>query len=394
MAGDMDFIGFTYNGKHSWRDLGIYRTSDGARYNENLAASLNDKVTDVPGGDGQYYFYTRLKNKTFSLSYAFDSLTESGLRQLKQVFDGTGIHDLIFDEAPYKTWSAKITGTPTIKHLCFTDDEGNRVYKGEGSLTFTCYWPYARSSDLTGFEVRESATRAPGRTWIDCHLFAEGGSTLQYNCDFPVSIAWAERHGTEWKDKEIKVLDDPKASYTFSKPIWIKQIYIGGNTNAASITLTLDNKEYNYTSNGVIEYLDESLDGRNINHYALSKFPNKPEWAPASGMLNKPGHGENYGDLPTAFIYYKNNVSKDETIALTIDVITEASATSTTLAEIVIHEACQELKWDSKTGLVTCKDRENRRPVNYSGNSLATIPVGNNTLTNFNGTLTYNYWYY
>lgn len=144
---DMDFIGFTYNGKHSWRDLGIYRTSDGSRYNESLTSSLNDKTTDVPGGDGQYYFGTLSKNKTFSVSYAFDQLSEAGLRQLKQIFDGKGIHELIFDETPYKVWSAKVTGNASIKHICFTNSEGQRVYKGEGSLTFTCYYPYAHTPD-------------------------------------------------------------------------------------------------------------------------------------------------------------------------------------------------------------------------------------------------------
>jgi hypothetical protein len=29
---DYDFIGFTYNKVHSIRDLGIYRVSDGSRY--------------------------------------------------------------------------------------------------------------------------------------------------------------------------------------------------------------------------------------------------------------------------------------------------------------------------------------------------------------------------
>jgi hypothetical protein len=74
---DMDFIGFTYNGKHSWRDLGIYRTSDGgARYSGGLTATMTDKTADVPGRDGQYYFGTTFKNKTFTINYAFDELTE------------------------------------------------------------------------------------------------------------------------------------------------------------------------------------------------------------------------------------------------------------------------------------------------------------------------------
>lgn len=140
----MDFIGFTYNGYHSIRDLNIYRTSDGSRYNENLTATMTDKTADVPGGDGQYYFGTQFKNRTFNVSYAFDALSESGLAKLKEVFRGDGIHELIFDETPYKVWSAKVTGTASIKHLCF-EENGERVYKGEGSITFTCYYPYAHT---------------------------------------------------------------------------------------------------------------------------------------------------------------------------------------------------------------------------------------------------------
>lgn len=151
----MDFIGFTYNGLHSFRDLKIYRTSDGSRYNENLTATMTDKTADVPGGDGQYYFGTTFKNRTFNINYAFDKLNEVELQQLKTVFSGDGIHDLIFDELPYKVWSAKITGTASIKHLCFNDDNNQRVYKGEGSITFTCYYPYARTPDKLWVEQRD-----------------------------------------------------------------------------------------------------------------------------------------------------------------------------------------------------------------------------------------------
>lgn len=160
---DMDFIGFTYNGKHSWRDLGIYRTSDGSRYNGSLTATMTDKTADVPGGDGQYYFGTTFKNKTFTVNYAFDELTEARFQQLKNVFDGKGIHDLIFDEQPDEVWSAKVTGTASIKYLCFDDkslkDGYQRIYKGEGSITFTCYHPFARSAGWHGGS--SSGTIAP-----------------------------------------------------------------------------------------------------------------------------------------------------------------------------------------------------------------------------------------
>lgn len=151
------FIGFTYkdasgNMWHSFTDLKIYRTSNGNRYNESLTATMTDKVVDVPGGDGQYYFGTTFKNRTFMVDYAFDELTKTEIDTIKMVFSGDGIHELVFDEdrdnsgTALKIWSAKVTGTATMKHLCF-EENGQDVYKGEGSITFTCYYPYARSEN-------------------------------------------------------------------------------------------------------------------------------------------------------------------------------------------------------------------------------------------------------
>lgn len=138
-----DFVGFTYNGVHS-SNLKIYRTSNGNRYDDNITAAMTDKTVDVPGGDGQYYFGTTFKNRTFTVNYVFDSLTEGDIRRIKQTFSGDGIHDLVFDERPYQVWSAKVTGTASMKHLCF-EENGQRIYKGEGSITFTCYYPFAHS---------------------------------------------------------------------------------------------------------------------------------------------------------------------------------------------------------------------------------------------------------
>ena len=60
---------------------------------------------------------------------------------------------MIFDEdrdadgKALKIWSAKVTGTATMKHLCF-EENGEDIYRGEGSVTFTCYYPYARSENF------------------------------------------------------------------------------------------------------------------------------------------------------------------------------------------------------------------------------------------------------
>ena len=139
-----DYIGFTFNGVHS-SEWGIKRTSDGSRFNENLLPTMQDKTVQVPGGDGAYYFGSYYTQRVFNIPFAFDSLTEEQLAKLKTDLGDKGIHDLIFDEAPYKVYSAKVTGSATIKYIPFAEGETNRVYKGEGNIQFTCYNPFARS---------------------------------------------------------------------------------------------------------------------------------------------------------------------------------------------------------------------------------------------------------
>ena len=138
-----DFISFSFNGVHS-SELGIIRTSDGSRFNENLLPTIQDKTVQVPGGDGTYFFGSYYTQRPFNVPIAFDSLTEEQVRRLYSHFGDKQIHELIFDERPYKYYMAKITGTPQIKTICFEVD-GQRIYKGEGILNFICYYPFAKS---------------------------------------------------------------------------------------------------------------------------------------------------------------------------------------------------------------------------------------------------------
>lgn len=147
-----DYIGFSYGVTqpdgterltHS-STLGIVRTSDGSRFNENLLPTIQDKTVQVPGGDGTYFFGSYYTQRQFSVSFAFDSLTEEQIAEIRRVFGDKQIHDLIFDERPYKVYSAKVTGTATIKYIAFDEGATNRLYKGEGTIQFTCYYPFAR----------------------------------------------------------------------------------------------------------------------------------------------------------------------------------------------------------------------------------------------------------
>lgn len=152
---DYDYIAFTFDGKHSYEDFGLVRTSDGDRYNEELLPTAQDTTAEVIGGDGTYFFNTRHKQKVFNISFAFDGLNDEKIREMKQWLDGKKIADLWFAENPYKVYSAKVTGQPNIKFIPFDDYNASgqkvgRIYKGEGSITFTCYWPYAHTPDYVG----------------------------------------------------------------------------------------------------------------------------------------------------------------------------------------------------------------------------------------------------
>ena len=137
-----DFIGFSFN-EHRSESLGIVRVSDGSRYNEDLIPTTQDKTVQVPGGDGFYYFGSDYTQRQFSINIAFDELIEKQFRELQQVFGTKELGKLVFDERPYKYYMVK-SGKPQLKYICFGKD-GERIYKGEGTLSFTAYYPFAKS---------------------------------------------------------------------------------------------------------------------------------------------------------------------------------------------------------------------------------------------------------
>ena len=172
-----DYIGFTFNGIHS-SQLGIVRTSDGSRFNENLLPTIQDKTVQVPGGDGTYYFGSYYTQKPFNISFAFDDLTEQEFAELKRWLGDKKVHSLIFDETPYKAYQAKVTGSATIKHIPF-GATGTRIYKGEGSVQFTAYQPFARST-FKFFTKKEDGEYEPSFINQDEWIVASGIRTNPY----------------------------------------------------------------------------------------------------------------------------------------------------------------------------------------------------------------------
>lgn len=136
-----DFIGFTFGGKSS-RELGIVRVSDGSRYKHALLPNFSDKTISVPGANKTIYLGTEYTGKNFPLSIAFDSVTEQQIRQMQTLFSTTKPLPLVFEETPYKTYYAKAASAPQLSYICFDDNNGQRVYKGEGTIDLVSYFPY------------------------------------------------------------------------------------------------------------------------------------------------------------------------------------------------------------------------------------------------------------
>lgn len=178
-----DFLGFTFGDIHS-SNLGITRVSGGDRYEEQLHPEIKDRTVEVPGLNGEYYFGSDFGTRTFDIEIAFDHLTEEQFRKLRQTFGTKDIKRLIFDERPYKYYMAKLESPIELSYVSFDEpmrrafsdgnliqelpdgvrmvnDGGNRIrekidpwvysggieriYKGEGKISFISYFPFAKS---------------------------------------------------------------------------------------------------------------------------------------------------------------------------------------------------------------------------------------------------------
>lgn len=173
MAIKGDFLSFKFDG-HDISEFGAVRVSDGDRYSETLQPEIKDINAEVPGMHGEYYFGSTFGRRNFTVSIAFNSMTETQFRQLRRVFACGYISELVFSERPYKKYLAKIESPIELSYICFDDPkktlqtiegithkEGNnyttthqvwrntnateRIYKGEGTINFVCYFPFAKS---------------------------------------------------------------------------------------------------------------------------------------------------------------------------------------------------------------------------------------------------------
>ena len=111
------FLGFTFNNIHS-SVVGITRTSHGKSNEERLAPVLKDLTIENANNDNSYYFGSLHKKREFIVKFCFEAMTELQLKQISLFWNDNKVHELIFDEYPYKVYLAKITGKSTFKTVC------------------------------------------------------------------------------------------------------------------------------------------------------------------------------------------------------------------------------------------------------------------------------------
>ena len=387
---DFDFLAFSFGGKHSYDDFGIYRTLDGDRYNIDLAPTLMDMTADVPSSDGMYFFNTLHKQKDFNVSFAFDDLSEEKMQEMKKWLDGKDLKPLWFEEAPYKVYTAKVTGQPQLKVVCFTkmaNGEKKRVYKGEGTLVFTAYWPYGHTPDK-----------------IDQDYF-KLTKDINYNSFEPI-------RGQYFYIKSPDVTNASLVLYynsgTSSEPVPIVNgvgiVTFDNEVLINSMTAQANGRYYIYKTDASNTESSRELkpclqNGRLLNSY--NEFYDKTQWGNVLLASGTPSQGENAGELPAYFVFSKSDDTNKNTVIAVGDLI------------ITLKQDVHNLQWDSKTGIVSGTSSESststRKPVAHIGNTLGSIPVGGvkgkwgvrtidengayqYSITNCS--LNYHYWYY
>lgn len=281
MARNTDFIGFTFNGCHS-SEFNIYSVSDGSRYQDNLVPNPIDYTEQVPGGVGQYYFGSDMDIKEFPLSIAYDNLSELQVRELRNWLAPDTVGELIFDERPYKTYTAKISTSPSLSFICFDKYNSNtgkkeRVYKGEGSINFVCYYPLGVASGEKK-ELKYYRDKIDDRQFID---IGGDNSLVQYQINKEVAVISKIYGKTTERGDGDKSPDNP---YSLSGAEPTKVTVCGKNlANIPDKTVTNAhwvgyNNVYPDSGPGVMHMVDKS------KIYTLSAYIDNTSGAADSGV--------------------------------------------------------------------------------------------------------------
>ena len=249
-----DFLGFTFGGVHS-SSLGIVRTSDGNRYQDILLPSRSDKTATVSGLDETYYFGTDFTQKDFSINFSFDYLTDKQIRKLRRLYSRKEPQDLIFDEEPYKVYSVVCKEPPQLTYICFTENK-TRIYKGEGTINFVAYFPFARarykySEDYNLYNIPEwGGIKSNKKDWLDT------SGIRSKETEFPIAAKLLyERYSADREDKS-----------------WLSEIPKDNNLKKLKINGTGNEEYYRLTTNYIDNFEKANKKPDNTELFSINYY--------------------------------------------------------------------------------------------------------------------------
>jgi hypothetical protein len=139
LNGEEDFLGFSFNNRHS-SEFRIVRTSKSNRYNEEIVAAGKETTIDIPGSDGALFISKKKQKKTWTVDFAFDDVYLKDIEAMRNWLSCKVETPFRFDEDRESQYHmVVVTGTPKLNYLGFEGDDGETIYKGDGSVQFTAY---------------------------------------------------------------------------------------------------------------------------------------------------------------------------------------------------------------------------------------------------------------
>lgn len=302
-----DFVGFQFNGRHS-SEFGLKVVSNSNRFQDNFGPTFKDSTVKVPGGDGNFYWNTEDDKKEWNLNVAFDDVSEAELREIRQWLNSKAMGELIFDEEPYKAYKVKMKSPAQFKYLCF--DEVEEVI--------------ARTRGDT-----EEFVRQP-----DLYNRIDGSWRMDLNNDGTLKEYAITVNG-------IWILTEPIGKYP--KGTRFLGWFYEPRDDEVDYNLILKIPTRVYKGEGTIAFVAyqpyaESV-YEDLELYDSANYPNKDEWAAASGISSAPRFEDtsvsiyNPGDLETDWTFRFPRPSQ----ATTITISKWNNATGATIAEDILE---------------------------------------------------------
>ena len=74
------------------------RINTGNRFNSDLFPQFKDSTVEIVGREGLVYYNTQIQQYQINLNFAYDSVTETEIKKIRELFSPMVVGKLIFDE--------------------------------------------------------------------------------------------------------------------------------------------------------------------------------------------------------------------------------------------------------------------------------------------------------